>query len=127
MNRMSTISLTLCLSAFWISLLGQNIVPNPGFEKSDKKPRFMSTSGIDFERAIRKWTVPNEATTDLITPRFDSKNLTTIPPRSGNNMVGIVVNGDYWAEYACVELKEPIKPGQTYYVEYWIFHAELLF
>ncbi len=98
----------------------QNIVPNASFEISKKKPRFMSSTGRDFESAIYKWTVPNEASTDLVTPRFDSKNLTVIPPRTGEQMIGIVVNGDYWAEYGKVKLAEPLKKGTEYYVEYWI-------
>ena len=80
----------------------------------------MSSTGRDFESAIYKWTVPNEASTDLITPRFDSKNLTPIPPRSGEQMIGLVINGDYWAEYGKVKLLEPLQSGTEYYVEYWI-------
>jgi len=101
-------------------LPAQNIVPNPSFEISKKKPRFMSSTGRDFESAIYKWTVPNEASTDLITPRFDSKNLTEIPPRTGVQMIGIVVNGDYWAEYGKIKLLKPLEIGTEYYVEYWI-------
>ena len=105
---------------FGCNLNAQNIVPNASFEISKKKPRFMSSTGRDFESAIYKWTVPNEASTDLITPRFDSKNLTEIPPRTGEQMIGIVVNGDYWAEYGKIKLLEPLKKGTEYYVEYWI-------
>ncbi len=101
-------------------LNAQNIVPNASFETSKKKPRFMSSTGRDFESAIYKWTVPNEASTDLISPRFDSKNLTVIPPRTGKQMIGIVVNGDYWAEYGKVKLLKPLEKGTEYYVEYWI-------
>lgn len=80
----------------------------------------MSSTGRDFESAIYKWTVPNEASTDLITYRFDSKNLTPVPPHTGEQMIGIVVNGDYWAEYAKVKLKTPLEAGKEYYVEYWM-------
>ncbi len=80
----------------------------------------MSSAGKDFDSAIHYWCVPNEASTDLISPRFDSKNLTDIPPHTGENMMGIVVNGDYWAEYGKVKLLEPLKKGTEYYVEYWI-------
>ncbi|MEM9823822.1 MAG: hypothetical protein AAF985_22245, partial [Bacteroidota bacterium] len=98
----------------------QNLVPNPSFEEYSFQPAFMSKSGKDFRRASKYWTVPNEASTDLINPRFNSKNLSTIPPRSGENMAGIVINGDYWAEYTCVKLKRPLEIGREYYVEYWM-------
>ncbi len=108
------------LFLLYFGLNAQNIVPNASFETSKKKPRFMSSTGRDFESAIYKWTVPNEASTDLITPRFDSKNLTVIPPRTGEQMIGIVVNGDYWAEYGKIKLLKPLEKGTEYYVEYWI-------
>jgi len=112
------IHLLLLLLGFGTS--AQNIIPNSSFEISKKKPRFMSSTGRDFESAIYKWTVPNEASTDLISPRFDSKNLTEIPPRTGEQMIGIVVNGDYWAEYGKVKLLKSLEVGTEYYVEYWI-------
>ncbi len=110
----------LCWMLMPCLLHSQNIVPNPSFEDYAFLPSFMSNSGFDFERASKHWSVPNEASTDLINPRFRSKNLTTIPPRSGKNMAGIVVNGDYWAEYARVKLRTPLEVGKEYYVEYWI-------
>ncbi len=120
-NRyMRKLTFTFLLLALLSPLFGQNIVPNSSFEQYESLPRFMSNSGRDFERSIKKWTVPNEASTDLISPRFDSKNLHTVPPKTGKNMIGIVVNGDYWAEYGKVKLKKPIEPGQEYYIEYWM-------
>ncbi|NNE28061.1 MAG: OmpA family protein, partial [Saprospiraceae bacterium] len=101
-------------------LTGQNLVPNPGFEACDFQPVHLSSDGRTFERASRAWTVPNEASTDLISPRFRSSNLTPIPPHSGRNMAGVVINGDFWAEYVGVKLKQPVKAGTTYYVEWWM-------
>ena len=117
---MQKLTFTILFFAVISPLFGQNIVPNSSFEQYEFLPRYMSSSGRDFERAIKKWTVPNEASTDLVSPRFDSKNLHTVPPKSGKNMIGIVVNGDYWAEYGKIKLKEPVKAGQEYYVEYWM-------
>ena len=117
---MTNFSIGFLIILLSLNTNAQNIVPNPSFETSKKKPRFMSSTGRDFESAIYKWTVPNEASTDLISPRFDSKNLTEIPPRTGKQMIGIVVNGDYWAEYGKVKLLKPLIKGTEYYVEYWI-------
>ena len=110
--------LSLFVSSF--SLAAQNIIPNPGFEYYEYLPSRLSSSGRDFEKASKHWTTPNEASTDLVNPRFNSKNLSTIPAHSGGNMAGIVINGDFWAEYAAVKLKKPIEPGITYYCEFWI-------
>ncbi|MEO0778786.1 MAG: OmpA family protein [Bacteroidota bacterium] len=102
------------------SLRAQNLVPNPSFEAYEFLPSQLSPTGIAFERAIRRWTTPNEASTDLISPRFKSNNLKPIPPHSGKNMAGIVINGDYWAEYTMVKLRAPLEIGVSYYVEFWI-------
>ncbi len=112
-----------CLLVLGLSptlLQAQNLVPNPSFEAYEFLPSQLSPNGIAFERAIRRWTTPNEASTDLISPRFKSNNLKPIPPHSGKNMAGIVINGDYWAEYAAVKLRAPLEIGVSYYVEFWI-------
>lgn len=98
----------------------QNLVPNPGFESYEFLPSQLSQSGINFERAIHRWSVPNEASTDLVNPRFKSSNMTPIPPHQGKNMAGIVINGDFWAEYGKVKLLKKLEPGVSYYVEFWI-------
>ncbi len=98
----------------------QNLVPNAGFEKNDFIPVHLSSNGDVFERAAKNWACPNQASTDLLGPRFDSNNLTLIPPKGGKNMAGLVVNGDYWAEYGRVKLKQPLIKGRSYYVEFWI-------
>ncbi|MEO1514365.1 MAG: OmpA family protein [Bacteroidota bacterium] len=80
----------------------------------------MSKTGLDFERAAKTWVVPNEASTDLISPRLQSRNLNACQAHSGKNMAGIVINGDFWSEYVGIKLKAPLVPGQKYYIEYWI-------
>jgi len=109
---------TLLLLSF--SSSAQNRVPNPGFEEYDHLPNFMSITGKDFQKHTRQWVVPNEASTDLISPRLKSKNLQGIPPKSGKNMAGIVINGDFWSEYVGIKLKKPLEKGKQYYVEYWL-------
>ncbi len=98
----------------------QNLVPNPGFEQADYTSRLLNKTGREFERQAVRWTVPNQASTDLLSPRFNSTNLTTIPPHSGDHMAGIVTNGTFWAEYVGVKLKQPLVPGTQYYVEFWV-------
>ncbi len=105
------------------NLFAQNIIPNPSFEKYEYLPARLSSEGKDFEQACEYWHTPNQASTDLISPRFRSEALKTIPPHSGKNMAGIVINGDFWAEYAGIRLKQPLEPGVTYYCEFWISRA----
>jgi len=105
------------------NLTAQNIIPNPSFENYEYLPARLSSEGKDFARASKFWHTPNEASTDLISPRFRSTALKTIPTHSGKNMAGIVINGDFWAEYAGVRLKKPLEPGITYYCEFWISRA----
>ncbi|MEL6866417.1 MAG: OmpA family protein [Bacteroidota bacterium] len=111
---------TYCTLLLVISLNAQNIVPNPGFEDHEYLPTVMCKTGLEFERAVKWWTVPNEASTDLISPRLNSRNLKACEARSGKNMAGIVINGDFWSEYVGVKLREPLRPGHQYYVEYWL-------
>ena len=116
-NKLYQLFLYLCVLTPGIT---QNLVPNPGFEAYDHLPTLLNKTGLDFERAVRHWTVPNEASTDLVSPRLNSSNLKSISARSGNNMAGIVINGDFWAEYVGVKLKDSLVPGEHYYIEYWL-------
>ncbi|MEM1323357.1 MAG: OmpA family protein [Bacteroidota bacterium] len=117
MEKLRYILFLLCLPMLG---LGQNLIKNPGFEQYDHLPSFMSKLGKDFEKSVKYWVVPNQASTDLISPRLESKNLKGIPPRSGKNMAGIVINGDFWSEYLGIKLKEPLVPGRQYYLEFWM-------
>ncbi|MFK7808321.1 MAG: OmpA family protein [Saprospiraceae bacterium] len=113
--------LFFCLFCFFaFEGTSQNLVPNSSFEAADFTSRFLNKTGRDFERQAINWTVPNEASTDLISPRFKSTNLTVIPPHSGKQMGGIVTNGTFWAEYLGVKLRSKLVPGTKYYVEFWI-------
>ena len=98
----------------------QNLISNPSFEAYDYLPTMMCKTGRDFERAVKHWIVPNEASTDLVSPRLRSRNLKAIKAHSGQNMAGIVINGDFWAEYIGMKLGRPLTPGVNYYVEFWI-------
>ncbi len=114
------LTLVILYSLFTNPVEAQNLVKNSSFEYFDYTSRFLNTTGLDFEKQVKHWTVPNQASTDLISPRMKNKNITTIPAHTGKNMAGIVINGDFWAEYLAIKLKKPIKAGVNYYVEFWI-------
>lgn len=98
----------------------QNLVPNPSFEAANRRPAAMLDDGIEFTRAVPGWLSPNRASSDFITSRFRSSKVQTLPPHSGENMIGMVVQGSHWAEYTCAQLKKPLEVGKKYYVEFWI-------
>ncbi|MEM6964404.1 MAG: OmpA family protein [Bacteroidota bacterium] len=101
-------------------IFSQNIVPNPSFEKYNRRPSAMLDEGVEFTRAVPGWVSPNRASSDFITARFRTTKVERVPPHSGENMVGVVVQGTHWAEYACAPLIEPLEVGKKYYVEFWI-------
>lgn len=105
---------------FFNMIFAQNLVPNPSFEQYKRRPSAMLDEGLEFTRAVPGWVSPNRASPDFITARFRSSKVKTVPPHSGENLVGIVVQGAHWAEYASAKLKEPLEVGKKYYVEFWI-------
>lgn len=110
---------------FWIffisvlTLYGQNLVPNGGFEHVHKEAYSMMDSGHEFGRAVKNWETPNLASTDLVGKRFRTPKFKPIPAHSGNNMAGLVIHGDFWSEYVKVKLKDTLQIGAEYYVEFW--------
>ncbi len=114
------LTLVIFSSLFISQVQAQNLVKNSSFEFYDYTSRFLNTTGRDFEKQVKHWTVPNQASTDLVSPRMKNKNITTIPAHTGKNMAGIVINGDFWAEYLAIKLRKPLQVGVNYYVEFWI-------
>ncbi len=112
---------TFLFFSLFISLTwSQNLVPNPSFEASNRRPAAMLDDGIEFTRAVPGWVSPNRASSDFITSRFRSSKVLKMPPHTGDNMIGVVVQGAHWAEYVSAKLKEPLEVGKKYYVEFWI-------
>lgn len=101
-------------------LFAQNLVWNPGFEDAKYRPQAMLDEGKEFTRFVTNWTSPNYASPDFITKIFRSSKINTVPPHSGENMIGIVVQGPHWGEYASIKLRTPLEIGQKYYVEFWV-------
>lgn len=112
-------SLGLSLTGF-----SQNLVPNPSFEACDREPNSLCDSFMDFQRAIKNWDTPNEASSDLITPRFRSSKVIRMEAHTGRNSAGIVTQGDFWSEYVRVKTRDTIRAGTKYYVEFWIVPAD---
>ena len=111
---------TIFIFIFSNFLLAQNLVLNPGFEDAKYRPPAMLDEGKQFTRFVANWTSPNYASPDYITKIFRSSKINTVPPHSGENMIGIVVQGPHWGEYASIKLREPLEIGQKYYVEFWL-------
>ena len=100
--------------------LCQNLVPNPSFEEVNDTIGGFIESNIEFTSKIKKWTTPNAASPDLLTPDFEEKYIIPPPPHSGTNMIGIQFNYKEWVEYVSVSLLRELLPNRTYYVEFWI-------
>ncbi len=79
---------------------------------------------MEFQRAIKKWDTANEASTDLISPKFRSKKVIRVEAHTGRNSVGIVTQGDFWSEYIQVKTIDTLRANTKYYVEFWIVPAD---
>lgn len=116
----------MCRYLLILSLIGpyfcfsQNIIPNPSFEEVYASPKTLARSGQQFTESVKYWFAPNEASTDLITPKFQADIIHLIPPKKGDNMAGVLCNSNHWTEYLAVELQEPLLPGKSYYFECWM-------
>ncbi|GAB4283077.1 MAG: hypothetical protein Kow0068_07860 [Marinilabiliales bacterium] len=128
-----------CLLTIY-SIKGQNLVPNPGFEKYNKLANIWMKSSEQFNSCLVDWTSPTNTVPDLISllvnERFwaNPKNIRQSKglqlPHSGNNMIGFRTYGTgddgavaCWHEYVQVKLTEPLIPGKSYYIEFWVCDA----
>jgi gliding motility-associated-like protein len=110
-------------------VLGQNLVPNAGFDDLIDCPT--ERSQIYF---APPWTTASDGTPDLFNEcspngllqvpnagiHYDSYQ----PPRSGGGYAGIVVfynyNADWFSEYLQVPLNEPLKANKSYYLRFYV-------
>jgi len=104
-------------------LLSQNLVPNHSLEEVKYQSTSMLDTGLEFAKVNKLWKTSNLASTDLITPRFRTAKFDPIPAHSGKNMAGLVIHGDFWAEYLKVQLKDTLQIGTEYYVEFWVAYC----
>lgn len=114
-------------------LQSQNLVPNPSFEKVNRITNHWVPSDYIFEERIEDWTTPNLGSPDIffdkvidkITPPRKGVDLSPHLPRTGHMMIGIKTYGcetytQHCKEYLQIKLKEKIKAGEEYFVEFWV-------
>ena len=106
-----------------------NLVLNPGFEETTRlnsfKPCEYNKSGPRFTRSLAHWKTFLGLTPDLI---FWEKGCRYPKPHGGDKMAGIITYHPYmdargkmdFHEFIAGELKEPLKKGQTYTVEFFV-------
>ncbi len=106
--------ITLFINAF-----GQNIVPNPGFEKYKTFPKGFSQGPEDFTNCVKDWIVPNNTTPDYVAPFFRKANILFGENHSGFSMLGLVIETN-WAECVYAKLDTEMDANTTYLIEFWI-------
>jgi len=122
-----------CLLLFSVTGFTQNLVPNSSFEQVKKIPHNWMHNQRLFHEHMELWTSPNGGSPDVFfigtMGKFGFKrpNVDVSPhaPRSGKFMVGIKTYGclsqtTHCKEYLQIQLSEPLKPGEEYYVEFWV-------
>lgn len=110
---------------------GDNLVPNPGFERFASPPVGWSYKGAFFGQVVKYWFSATTASPDVYGPGvkvpqdWAEKGFGKQAPRSGNSMAGLTLWGctngkPHCREYVEIQLAEPLVPGQTYYLEFWV-------
>lgn len=116
---------------------GQNLVPNPSFEKVNEVVPSWAGTFSKFNRWIKGWNSPTQGSPDLLFvknlgkmfPKRPKVDLTKHQPRTGKFMVGIKTFGCqtntlHCKEYIQTKLKEPLVEGEKYYLEFWVAPIE---
>lgn len=109
---------------------GQNIVPNPGFERFVSPPVGWSYKGAFFGQVVKYWFSATTASPDVYGPGvkvpqdWSDKDFGKQQPHAGRCMAGLTLYGctngkPHCREYVEIQLAEPLVPGQTYLVEFW--------
>lgn len=110
---------------------GDNIVPNPGFERFVAPPVGWSYRGSFFGQVVKYWFSPTTASPDVYGPGvkvpqdWADKGFGKQAPHSGQSMAGLTLWGctngkPHCREYVSVQLAEPLVPGQGYHLEFWV-------
>ncbi|MCB0765172.1 MAG: OmpA family protein [Flavobacteriales bacterium] len=113
-----------------------NLVPNPGFEESQRLYCGWTQDVEKFNKNMTGWHSPTQTTPDHFSTRND-ESCWAHPrkhsdgkqgPHSGDAMIGIKVYGKgntptYWHEYLQTELPEPLTAGTRYIAECWVLRA----
>ena len=113
-------------------LYSQNIIPNPSFEYCKRPINNWIATHILFEKSMNDWFVPNEGSPDILQKKYLGKfffkrpkvNLVPYSPKNGDVMIGLKLygceNGQHCKEYIQTKLKESLKKGKKYYLEFWV-------
>jgi OOP family OmpA-OmpF porin len=119
---------SLCLSGLFVLFtnvaLGQNLVPNSGFEEYVHCPKEHVRQGQKF--SLPGWYSPSLGTPDYFnecSPRFSkaTENWAGIcRDHSGNGYTGIIafMSNKSYREYLCTELMQPLDSGVTYHLQF---------
>jgi outer membrane protein OmpA-like peptidoglycan-associated protein len=125
---------TLIFLIFFISndLYAQNLVVNPGFESLNSRTRGLTYchytgSPGHFNFNLLGWNTFRGITPDLIVNPDTLTGCYYPKPRTGNNMLGLILyhpkeDTDYESDYHEIvqgKLKKPLKKGETYEVSLW--------
>ena len=111
---------------------GDNIIPNPGFERFGNVPIGWTYKGADFGRVVKYWFSATTASPDIYgegvrVPRdWADKGFGKQKPRTGKAMAGITlygcVNGKpHCREYIEIQMAEPLVVDQAYELSYWVY------
>ena len=114
---------------------GDNIVPNPGFERFVSPPVGWSYKGAFFGQVVKYWFSATTASPDIYGPGvkvpsdWADKGFGEQKPHSGNCMAGLTLYGctngkPHCREYVEIQLAEPLVPGQRYQVAFWVSHLQ---
>ncbi|TNE62695.1 MAG: OmpA family protein [Bacteroidetes bacterium] len=114
---------------------GDNIVPNPGFERFASPPVGWSYKGAFFGQVVRYWFSATTASPDVYGPGvkvpqdWAEKGFGDQQAHGGKSMAGLTLYGctngkPHCREYVEIQLAEPLVPGQTYLVEFWTTHLK---
>ena len=106
------------------TIRAQNLVPNPSFEQYNRCP-----SAYSMFYTIDHWIAPNDASTDYMntcaTGTYVGVPVNYFgyqPARTGQGYAGIHPwqDGYNYREYVQVKLKQPLKTGEIYQVEFYV-------
>lgn len=114
---------------------GDNIVPNPGFERFVSPPVGWSYKGAFFGQVVKYWFSASTASPDVYGPGvkvpqdWAEKGFGAEAAHGGKSMAGLTLYGctngkPHCREYIEIQLAEPLVPGQNYHVEFWVTHLK---
>ncbi len=123
-DPMANNSTTVCL--------GPNLLVNPRCESEYKYllPKNDNGATVAGRKLAEGWWSGNEATADAWDADYPSGEWGDLPgavnsgirkiPRSGKGVLGVFYQGTGWNEYATGKLKQPMEPGKTYLVSFYV-------